>query len=1214
MKPLLKKILRPLLAVSLAVSGVAVIATAVAAQKEEATKAEAYYTPPTHYEVSDTAAELTSYYSSISSSATGTTLLSQLQSLNSTKRKKTMGYGTMGTSISNSPYIYTDYELGSSSKDSNGQVYGTKVASFYTKTSATSWNREHMWPNSRGGSAVEGDILHTRPTISSENSSRGNSFYVEGMNNSSAGWDPKTAGYEEWVRGECARVILYCVVANSSFSLSDASSISSGQTGYTSTMGDMDTLIKWHFAYTPNEYEINRNNGAEYLQGNRNPFVDHPEYVSKIWSNFNSNISNICSTNSSTYSNWVPGTASTYGTNSGATVTAPTSLTMNKSSASLSYTQTVQLSVTASPSGAANSVTWSSSNTNIASVDANGLVTAGSTAGTATITATSTVATSIKATCTITVTQPSNVALTSISASASSSSISIGKTATISVTNTPSNAYPTPTYTFTSSNTSKATVSDAGLVTAKAAGSVTITVKAFQNNTQKASTTVALTITEGSSDFEKVTSSSDLTNGEYLIVYEGGNVAFNGGLTTLDAASNTITVSPSNGTIEANTTTEAATFTISSMSGGYSILSKSGSYIYGTSGSNELKTSSSEQANSISISDGNADIVSNTSHLRYNDASGQLRFRYFKSSSYSNMKAVQLYKLGSGSSSSSATVSLDKSTLSLVAGNTGTLTATTTGTGTLTWSSNNTSVATVSNGTVTAKAAGTAVITASYGGAEATCTVTVTAAKTVSSLTVSGSLTNSTQYVGDEFDPTGLTVTAHYSDSTTANVTSSVTWTPDPLTASTTSVTGTYSGVSVTVNVTVVEPTLSSISTSGQTTSFYKGSTFSYGGTCTATYNNGSTKTVTPSVNSSSVNMNVAGNYTVTLSYTENGVTKTTTYTVTVLNTALTNSIQECYGKTNNTSVSDVYGLYVGSGDGHNPIIMNGEYGITLYTSSYATLPDWVENETYVKVSGTLAIYSNLYEIKSYTAETTNQSDYANHVFPVSIYNITGSESTSDLTVASRKCLISGVVTSVTGTTELTAQMTVNNSSIKVFVKSDNVSKLSDILNDALSSGDEITLKGFTSFHGTEFEVYGYEAVEVNADYTALSFAEDLMSMTELVCTTSSNKEGDLAGIWLTLETEKYSTLSVDQKTILQGANADNSGTTIEQAMARYEFIIAHYHSLNNFIGRSVTLVNTNGNFLFANSTNTTALIVVVAILGLTGIGGIIFIRRRKEN
>lgn len=278
----MKKNSKILLAIGLSLTMAFSTAVTIASVSKDPVEAQAYYSPSTHYEVSDTASELASYYSSISDSDTGTSLLSKLQSLNSSKRKRTMGYSTIGTDTSGA-VIYTDYDLNNTAKDSNGQTYGTKVASFYTKTAATGWNREHMWPNSHGGNNVEGDILHTRPTISSENSSRGNSFYVEGMNHSANGWDPYTAGYDAEVRGECARVILYCVVAYPSFTLSDANSHSTSNSNKDNMMGNMNTLIKWHFDYPPNVYEMNRNNGAEYLQGNRNPFVDHPELVNQLF-------------------------------------------------------------------------------------------------------------------------------------------------------------------------------------------------------------------------------------------------------------------------------------------------------------------------------------------------------------------------------------------------------------------------------------------------------------------------------------------------------------------------------------------------------------------------------------------------------------------------------------------------------------------------------------------------------------------------------------------------------------------------------------------------------------------------------------------------------------------------------------------------------------------------------------------------------------------
>ncbi|HPY79746.1 MAG TPA: Ig-like domain-containing protein, partial [Bacilli bacterium] len=118
----------------------------------------------------------------------------------------------------------------------------------------------------------------------------------------------------------------------------------------------------------------------------------------------------------------------------------------------------------------------------------------------------------------------------------------------------------------------------------------------------------------------------------------------------------------------------------------------------------------------------------------------------------------------------------------------------------VTWSSNNTAVATVSNGVVTGRAAGTATITATSkldNVVKGTATVTV---KSISSLAVSGTPSKKTYTAGETFNPAGLTVTATYNDNSTSNVTSGVVWTPSPLTAGTTSVTGTYAGKNVTVS------------------------------------------------------------------------------------------------------------------------------------------------------------------------------------------------------------------------------------------------------------------------------------------------------------------------------------------------------------------------------------------------------------------------------
>ena len=81
-----------------------------------------------------------------------------------------------------------------------------------------------------------------------------------------------------------------------------------------------------------------------------------------------------------------------------------------------------------------------------------------------------------------------------------------------------------------------------------------------------------------------------------------------------------------------------------------------------------------------------------------------------------------------------------------------------------------------------------------------TFTVTVTAAptKTLSSIAITGAPTKTAYISGESFDSTGITVTATYSDSSTANVTSSCIFTPSPLTTGTTSVTASYTYSSTT--------------------------------------------------------------------------------------------------------------------------------------------------------------------------------------------------------------------------------------------------------------------------------------------------------------------------------------------------------------------------------------------------------------------------------
>ena len=136
--------------------------------------------------------------------------------------------------------------------------------------------------------------------------------------------------------------------------------------------------------------------------------------------------------------------------------------------------------------------------------------------------------------------------------------------------------------------------------------------------------------------------------GEYLIVYPDGEKALNGGLQELDAVKNTIDVTIQDDAIAKTDETAAASVTISRNGSQYTIRTTRGTYIGKSSDANGLSATTNVQYNTLSYGDGYVDIVSSGgAHLRFNAASDQMRFRYYKSSSYSAQKAVKLFRLTS---------------------------------------------------------------------------------------------------------------------------------------------------------------------------------------------------------------------------------------------------------------------------------------------------------------------------------------------------------------------------------------------------------------------------------------------------------------------------------------------------------------------------------------------------------------------------------------
>ena len=174
-------------------------------------------------------------------------------------------------------------------------------------------------------------------------------------------------------------------------------------------------------------------------------------------------------------------------------------------------------------------------------------------------------------------------------------------------------------------------------------------------------------------------------------------------------------------------------------------------------------------------------------------------------------------------------------------------------------------------------------VTITYGGKSCSQSITVSAAKTLSSITISGYTTSLVE--GDVFSFGGI-VTAHYSDSSSDNVTSGASFSGYNMTilgSQTVTVSYTYKGVTkeASYSLTINQGTLSSISVSGMTTNYIKNYVFSFDGTCTATFANGYQKVVTPT-SVTSPDMSTAGNKTITVSFTYNNKTVTTSYEITV--------------------------------------------------------------------------------------------------------------------------------------------------------------------------------------------------------------------------------------------------------------------------------------------------------------------------------------------
>ena len=211
------------------------------------------------------------------------------------------------------PYTSTSTDvwdiLKQTDKDPNDS---TKVILFYTGwsvdaaqewNSGNGWSREHIWSKSRGNfgskKGAGTDAHHLRPADPSVNSAKNNRWfdtcsvaYLDNGNYTGCFtsltdwvWQPR-----DEVKGDVARMVFYMATryegTNGEPDLELIDYLPVDNNTSDPFYAKLSTLIQWHYEDSVDNWERKRNDIIYYdFQNNRNPFIDHPEYVGLIWDN-----------------------------------------------------------------------------------------------------------------------------------------------------------------------------------------------------------------------------------------------------------------------------------------------------------------------------------------------------------------------------------------------------------------------------------------------------------------------------------------------------------------------------------------------------------------------------------------------------------------------------------------------------------------------------------------------------------------------------------------------------------------------------------------------------------------------------------------------------------------------------------------------------------------------------------------------------------------
>ena len=666
-----------------------------------------------------------SYYDNLNTDLEGSAFRQELAELITDTHTKYTSYSGLANA----------FKVADADPDNNGNVIwfytGTSVPFSGFGGSVGDTNREHVWPKDGGDafpaeSGPGSDAHHLRPTETQLNSTRGSKNFDEvaqtsanvvkengssGYGNSAYGADAlcyssgsffyPAKGY----RGATARILFYMQTRWGDHNLEFVDGAGSSK-----TIGKISTLLKWHLEEPPTEEEIRRNEAVFGLQGNRNPFIDHPEYAAQIYcydgESYNNALQQVLAESDDPYGNL--------------NTAVLESLAISPSTVTISVGDTYALTAVPTPSNARANASWTSSDNTVATVSDSGVVTAKS-QGTVTITARNKDDASIYATARVTVKQVTDITISGAPVKTAyfegDTFDPTGLTILATFSDGTSENLPPNTCTWLDGTTLSATLT---------AGTTSVVCK-YGNITK---TVTGITVTVDYGDAIPVDMNNLQENVAYKLVIDQ------------EGLGKTLYIQNKVASIYYMASTEdidsADDVYVEKVTGGFRLYFKNGSSknylnaeVSGTHVNLVSKTTATtvwtyDSANkciktTVTVSGSNVEYYIGT-YGTYNTFSTSAIKHV--SDSYPAYLATKNDGGGTVTPPVTDSVILNKTSVSLNVGDTATLVAT--ATGTVTWNTSNPYVVTVLNGKLTAVGAGTATVTATCGTAKATCTVTVT--------------------------------------------------------------------------------------------------------------------------------------------------------------------------------------------------------------------------------------------------------------------------------------------------------------------------------------------------------------------------------------------------------------------------------------------------------------------------------------------------------